>query len=324
MQTVENTEQKLDFSVVICAYTEERWHDIVDAVASVQRQTVPARETILVIDYNPALFRRAKTELTEAIVIENTGARGLCGARNSGIARARGSVIAFLDDDAEAHPRWLEYMRETYAGDNVLGVGGAIEPNWLTTRPGWFPEEFYWVVGCTYRGLPQKAAPVRNLIGANMSFRREVFQEVNFREGVGQVGNSMLRCDDTEFCIRLGERYPQAQLLYEPRAVVHHRVPSGRANWDYFRLRCYTEGLAKSMITTLAGTKKGLASEWKYTVKTLPWGVLRNVGTAVRRRDTDSLGRAGSITVGLALTTAGYVQGRFFKAARPLEAKPAN
>ena len=36
-------------SVVICAYTEERWDDLVAALASVANQRRPALETIIVI-----------------------------------------------------------------------------------------------------------------------------------------------------------------------------------------------------------------------------------------------------------------------------------
>ena len=78
--------------------------------------------------------------------------RGISGARNSGIAAARGAIIAFLDDDAIAAPDWLEQLLAGYSSPNVLGVGGAIEPQWQGGRPRWFPPEFDWVVGCTYLG----------------------------------------------------------------------------------------------------------------------------------------------------------------------------
>ena len=36
----------------------------------------------------------------------------------------------------------------------VLGVGGAAIPAWETAAPAWWPNEFGWVVGCSYRGQP--------------------------------------------------------------------------------------------------------------------------------------------------------------------------
>jgi glucosyl-dolichyl phosphate glucuronosyltransferase len=297
-------------SVVICAYTEARWDDLVAAVASVRHQTVPALDLIVVIDHNPSLLARAQETFADSVVIENHQSQGLSGARNSGIETAQGDIIAFLDDDAEAAPDWLEQLLAAYADPRVGGVGGAIEPLWLSAKPAWFPDEFNWVVGCTYRGMPRTTAPIRNQIGANMSFRREVFSAIGgFRNGVGQIGASMLRCDDTEFGIRVRQQCPQFITLYEPRAIVRHRVPDSRARWRYFGTRCYTEGLAKAIIARLVGTRDGLASERAYTFRTLPAGVARGFGDALMRREAGGLGRAGSIIGGLALTTAGYVVG---------------
>src|SRR4051812_12229234 len=177
------------FSVVICAYADERWPELADAVASVRAQSLPALETIVVIDHNPALLALASRELPDALVIENDQARGLSGARNSGVRVARGDVIAFLDDDATAAPDWLEWLGGPYGDEHVLGVGGAIEPRWTGGRPAGFPPEFQWVVGCTYEGMPERRSAVRNLIGANMSLRRALFDLAGgFRPGVGRVG----------------------------------------------------------------------------------------------------------------------------------------
>src|ERR1700680_4305787 len=99
-----------DISVVICAYTEERWYDLIAAVESIQRQSIPPREIILVIDHNTSLFERARTQISGLDVIENSEPSGLSGARNSGIAKSQGTLIAFLDDDAVAEPDWLERL----------------------------------------------------------------------------------------------------------------------------------------------------------------------------------------------------------------------
>lgn len=300
-----------DISVVICAYTEKRWEELVAAVASVQQQSHQPREIIVVIDHNPALHQKARAALQDVIVLENRETRGLSGARNSGIAVATGAIIAFLDDDAVAAPHWLRHLAAAYIAPTIVGVGGAIDPHWATARPTWFPREFDWVVGCTYQGMPWQPTPVRNLIGANMSFRREVIERVGgFRTGVGQVGASMLRCDDTEFCIRVGQRWPQAQFLYLPQAAVFHHVPAERANWRYFRTRCYTEGLAKAQIAKLVGTQDGLSAEWDYTLRTLPTGVLQGLYDFIRHLDLTGLARAAAITLGFSLTTIGYLVGQ--------------
>jgi len=299
-----------DVAVVICAYTEERWADLLAAVESVQRQSAPPGEIVVVIDNNRCLFKRARAQMQEVLVIENTDAPGLSGARNSGIAATTTAVVAFLDDDAAAEPNWLALLIKGYDHPNVVGVGGAILPVWRGGHPRWFPDEFNWVVGCTYRGMPTEMAAVRNLIGANMSFRREVFERVGlFQTGVGQVGGGMLRCDDTEFCIRVLQRWPGSAMCYNPTLRVRHMVPASRGRWSYFKTRCYTEGLAKVLISRIAGARDGLSSERAYTFRTLPLGVLRGLGDAVLRGDVSGLGRAAAIIAGLALTTTGFLVG---------------
>ena len=293
----------MDISVVICAYKDDRWEELQAAVESVRRQTFPSAETIVVVDHNTALLERVRIRLPGASAVENKGPRGLAGARNSGVDAARGEVIAFLDDDAAASPQWLEGIHQGYQDPNVAGVGGTIEPMWESGKPRWFPEEFGWVVGCTYLGMPTEEKPVRNLIGCNMSFRQKIFDELGgFRLGYG--------CDETEFCIRILQHWPQKLLLYRPQASVQYRVPGDRANLNYFRTRCYFEGRSKAVISWLVGARDGLASERAYTFSTLPRGILRGFSDALLRQDVYGLGRSAAIAFGLAATAAGYLSGK--------------
>ncbi len=103
-----------NFSIVICAYTETRWAELLAAVASVQSQTLLPLEIIVVIDHNPTLFERARAAIPDIVLINNEEKRGLSGARNSGIAVARGDIIAFMDEDATAAPDWLARLNAGY------------------------------------------------------------------------------------------------------------------------------------------------------------------------------------------------------------------
>jgi hypothetical protein len=296
-------------SVILCAYTEERWDDLLAAVASLDNQTRPPDEIIVAVDHNPGLAARLRHALCGALVVENAAARGLSGARNAGIAAASGELIAFLDDDAAAAPDWLTRLAAAYADPQVLGAGGAILPSWRSGRPAWFPAEFEWVVGCTYRGMPAAPAAVRNLIGCNMSFRREVFALVGgFR--IGRVGALSIgqENDETELCIRLAAARPESSLRYLPGAAVRHTVTPGRATLRYFVRRCFSEGMSKAALARQAGAGPSLATERAYVRRTLPAGMARGLGDA-GRGDLHGLLRAGAIVTGLAATAAGYLLG---------------
>ena len=300
----------LSVSVVICAHTERRWDDTLAAAASVRRQSYAAKELIVVVDHNGPLYDRLKSALPDAMVLENREQQGLSGGKNTGIAMASGQVVAFLDDNAVADADWLKFMLDSYEDPEVAGVGGLTLPKWDTRRPTWFPAEFDWVVGCTYVGMPDHRAPVRNLLGGNASFRREVFEQVGgFRSGIGRAqGKRPLGCEETEFCIRLNQQIPGAVLLFDDRAKIWHRVGAERARFAYYRSRCYAEGLSKAMVTRSVGATDGLSSERHYTTRTLPRGIVRGLGDALRG-DGAGAGRAGAIIAGLATVTAGYAVG---------------
>jgi glycosyltransferase involved in cell wall biosynthesis len=301
---------KHTFSVVLCAYTEARWDDLVEAVVSVQRQTLIPHEIIVAVDHNPRLFARIQRHLPGVVVVENREARGLSGTRNSGLAVAGGTHVVFLDDDAIAAPDWLARLQAVFANSRAIGAGGAIEPLWLGGRPAWFPPEFDWVIGCTYRGMPETRATVRNLIGCNMAFRKEVFATVGgFR--IGRVGALSIgqENDETEFCIRLTATCPDKELWYEPAAVVRHTVPPSRATLAYFSRRCFSEGLSKAKLSRQVGRAHGLSAERAYMLRALPQGVLRGFGDTLLRRDASGVLRAGAIIAGLMITAAGYLAG---------------
>jgi glycosyltransferase involved in cell wall biosynthesis len=306
---------ELRVSVVICAYTENRWAEIHAAVESVRQQTLQPSEIILVVDHNPTLLSRLMATLPRIKVIANSSDRGLSGGRNTGVALASGEIIAFLDDDATADPDWLKYLVEGYSDHVVAGVGGLTLPTWQTQRPRWFPQEFDWVVGCTYVGMPTQSAPVRNLMGDNMSFRREVFEIAGrFDTTIGRsAAKRPLAGEETEFCIRLRQRSPESVLLFDNRAAIHHLVPAARCQFSYFRSRCFAEGFSKAQVAASVGVADGLSSERRYTYRTLPRGFVRGLFDTVRG-DLWGLARAGAIIAGLSAATVGYALGSLTRA----------
>jgi len=292
-------------TVVVCVYTERRWDDIARGVAALARQTQPAIQVVMVVDHNPQLLDRATHAFAPQVeVLANRHGNGLSGARNTGVEAAAGEVIAFLDDDAEPADDWLELQLASYADPDVIGVGGAALAAWEQGRPRWLPPELDWVVGCSYRGLPERPAQVRNPIGANMSFRRTAFAAGGFTEGLGRVGTLPLGCEETEFSIRAAAAHEGSRVMYAPDSVVHHHVTPDRTTWRYLVRRCYAEGQSKAAVASLVGKGPALASERAYLRSTLPRAVRRELGAAGGWR------RAGAVVVAVAGAGAGYVRQR--------------
>jgi len=297
-------------SVVICAFTDERLQVLGEAVDSLRVQTLPPHEVVLVIDHAPELLEEVRRLWPDLKIVANREKQGLSGARNTGVAESAGEVVAFLDDDAIAAPDWLKHLAEAYADPKVLGAGGTVRPRWVEGKPGWFPAEFDWVVGCTHSGMPRELEPVRNLVGANMSFRRAPLVEVGgFSHDLGRVGSLPVGCEETDLSIRVHQRWPEAEILYDPAARVEHVVPAARGTVRYFVDRCRAEGRSKAVLTGMVGSDDGLSSERSYVRRTLPLGVLRGFRDALRG-EAGGLGRAAMIFLGLAATSLDYLRVR--------------
>jgi glycosyltransferase involved in cell wall biosynthesis len=295
--------QRPAVSVVIAAYSSERWEYLRDAVASVLDQTQPALEVIVVIDHNPDLLVRARREFQAATVLPNSGANGASAARNTGVAAASGDVLAFLDDDARASAGWLEALTKHFTSESVVGVGGRVDPLWTGIRPRWFPPEFDWTIGASYRGMPAAAGPVRNVWSNNMAIRRSAFEAAGgFREDFGKVGTRS-RPEDTDLCLRATGVW-----VYEPEGWAGHRVPAERARFGYFLRRCFHEGRGKAGLAALDGTAKSTSTERQYARRVLPAGVLRGLGDTLRG-DVAGLARSAAIAAGFGVAATGFAIG---------------
>jgi len=292
----------LGCSVVVSTHDHARWEVLCEVVGALEQQTRSAAEIVVVVDHNPSLLARVRNELPRALAVANDQVPGLGGARNTGLATSTGAIVAFVDDDAIPEPDWLQHLLAGYDDPRVAGVGGAIEPRWEPSRPSWFPTEFDWVVGCSYTGLPTATSFVRNLIGCNMSFRREVLERAGgFRLGYG--------CDETELCIRVAQQDPEARFLYQPSARVHHLVTPSRLRWRRFISRCYFEGGSKAVVARLVGAQDGLASERAYAFRVLPRAIRRGLARGALHGDATGIASALTVIAGLAATTAGFVAG---------------
>lgn len=294
-------------TVIICAYTLDRWDVMCRAVTSAAEQA-DAPEVVIVIDHNDELLERARTTWPEHVVVANRFEQGLSGARNTGVFASSTDVMAFLDDDAVAEPAWLAGLTSPFADDKVGITGGFVSPAWLAPRPGWFPDEFLWVVGCSYKGQPTTTTEVRNPIGASMAVRRSVFEDVGmFRAGVGRIGTVPLGGEETELSIRA--RRSGYTVMFEPSSVVNHEVGAGRGTFKYFTSRCRAEGKSKAIITDVSGSGDALEAERTYVARTLPGGLLRGFRHGITGPDRgDSVGRSCMIAIGLASAGAGYLR----------------
>lgn len=315
-------------SIVIPAYTLQRWEELSAALDAIAGQTVPAHDTIVVVDGNEELRRRVERAFPRVRALPNGREPGASGARNTGAAAARGDVLVLLDDDAIPEPTWLERLLAGFGDPAVLGVGGMLVPLWRARQPRWFPPEFAWTVGCCHPGMRADAGPIRNPICANMAVWRRLYLDAGGFDGslgrLDRPGQAVSgTAEETEFCIRQSARHPGRHWHYEPAAVAHHVVTPQRTTWRYFIGRCRLEGTAKARLVELAGAQDGLASERGYVTSVLPRAVARELRAAARG-DGAALLRAGAIVAGTAATAGAYLRAKAARAVSPAPRSATN
>ena len=297
-------------SIVICAYTEDRWTMLVDAIASALAQTHQPIQVVIVIDHNRPLFDRCSAALADWTspdrpplrLLENAFEGRLGSARNTGVAECTGEVVAFLDDDAAADSDWLEHLVAPFADVDVVAVGGAPLPVYETRRPRWFPKQMDWVFGCYYEGLPESLAPTRRLIGASMSARRSALEAI----GGFQSDNH----DDMDMCHRLATTFPTGKILLEPRAIVRHNVVAARVTWSYFWRRCFFVNRSKAKALQDMGDAGSTAADRDFVLGAIRRS-LREALSDARRGDPDGTVRLGALIIGVSLAALGFSVGQF-------------
>jgi len=168
---------------------------------------------------------------------------GKCRAQNRTIPLTHGRIIAFLDDDVEVRPEWLESISgffQSYPHDAMQGS--------VIMRPEDEKNEALQKALYKYRTvdfLNYGSAPgsdIGTLTGGNMAIRREIFEEIGgFDERLGPGGFGI--SEDVEFAQRLlkaGKR-----IGWQPAAAVYNELDSTRLNEEAFRLRHEAQGRSR-------------------------------------------------------------------------------
>ena len=298
-------------SVIISVYSKKRYQYLLNCIDSLRRQSVKPYEVIVVLDPDSDLIDFFGNRLSNDVRIVVSDGYGLSNARNAGVKNAKGSIVAFIDDDAVADRDWLLNILKNYDTANVVGVGGLIIPLWESGRPIWFPEELNWVIGCSYKGLPEHKAFVRNPLGCNMSFRREVFEKVGyFRSDIGRFGKRLLSGEEPEFSVRIMKNFPNAKIIYDPSAIVYHRVPKNRLGFRYLFIRSFNEGISKAMISDISNSSSVLSTENSYLHYLFRAAFPSRLKCFYR---FDSLSQLAVLFISLSAVFLGFVSQKFLK-----------
>lgn len=233
-------------SVVVPTYSMDRYEDTCECVDAVLDGTYDDVEVIVVVDGNPEMHEELEQRYgdDETVVTFCTRERrGPISRGNMGGVLATGDVVALTDDDARPAEDWVERLVKMYDKHDAIAVGGRIDPEWVAGKADFIPEEFYWMIGATYRGFTEEEGEVRNTFGANLSFRKDVFMELGGIK-LGGLSNSKIQGRESEFCARMRDEYGEG-VIYDPEAVVYHKIYEYRTNLWWLHRRAFWQGYSK-------------------------------------------------------------------------------
>jgi GT2 family glycosyltransferase len=258
---------------------------LLDCVASILQNDFDDFE-ILIVDQDPA--RTLEEELQGRfpgdgrLVYLFLQEASLSRARNLGIARARGQILVFSDDDTEVAPGWLRAYVDAFdaCGPTPAVVGGRLDPIWLAPKPDWVPPKKEYLLGIynEHDGLipmPGHILP----IGANFAAHRKVVDSVGpFDERLGysysrKRGN--IGGEDSLFALRA--RSAGYALYHQAAARAWHKMAATKLTRRYFLRRSFWEGVTLLTVLHLSGSIP--ADRWH---RVLAWH-LREMGRLSRR-----------------------------------------
>lgn len=272
--------------------TRNRAHLIEAALRSVLANTYQDFELILVDQGSDGAAdvaqRLAESDSRVRVVVDTRP--GASRARNLGAAAGHGEIVAFIDDDCEARPDWIEHLVAAFDAHTDAGVVcGSVPSGPFDPREGfiWGWEAF------NARHLRGRLGKLFDGgISANMAFRREAFERVGgFDEQLGP-GAHFVAMEDQEVSYRvLRAGYA---LVHAPSAVVVHYGFRDWASAGGLIRRTYVAIGAAYMKHLRMGDPVAallLCQQlWQATANVL--------GNAVLRRRPIGLGRLGSLFIG--------------------------
>ena len=231
---------KPSVSVVVC--TKDRPESLERCLDSLKKQTFKNFE-LLVVSTPGAKSREVCKKYASAYIEEKRAGR--CIARNTGITKSRGEIIAFFDDDTEAKKDCLDKLLRCYKYDSIGAVGGMEDDPKKAAKLNAWQRARNFILRDINPFLAMKKIDVRNsgrvtgsfrenertmfvkhIKGSVMSFRKKALLDIR---GFDTWFDKTAHREETDVCVRLAKK--GYKILYNPYAtVVHHAESQGREN----------------------------------------------------------------------------------------------
>ena len=254
---------------------------------------------VLVVDNDvgadaATVFATHRRELPVAASLVHERAAGATRARNAGIERASGDIVAFVDDDVVPDRQWLAHLVAPLVSGRADATGGRVTLDSTVPLPRWLGPDWLGYLSYYDRG-PDERVLARDdyLLTANAAFTTDRLRAIGgFDEVLGPRPGSPMVNDDLDLCRRLAAL--GARILYVPDAVVVHDLPRERLTPRYLLRRAYAQGRSDWLLDRRRNTRRPLGGAR---------GMLIHTGRLLRDRVGEGLWHADA-AMGAALATS--------------------
>jgi glycosyltransferase involved in cell wall biosynthesis len=219
-------------SAIICTYNGEKF--LSKTLDSLKQQSLDKNDyEIVVVDNNStdATASITKSFMTDYPELNMQYAlqvkAGLSYARNKGIEVAKGAVIVFIDDDAQANTDFLAAHLQVYTTyPNAAGSGGKVIADYYNGEtPEWISTYIDGLISVIDLGDVVKQFQGKYPIGCNMGFKRSVVQEM------GGFNTEITYRSDEKF-VFLQLQKNKYDIYYTPNAIAYHHIPAQRLTYQ--------------------------------------------------------------------------------------------
>jgi glycosyltransferase involved in cell wall biosynthesis len=261
------------------------------ALDSLARQTLSAADfEVLVVDNrstdHTAELMRKRAEVMPHLRYVGESRLGLSWARNAGLEAARAPLVAYLDDDAQAEPEWLEALLLAFEQAAPQCIGGPVFLDW-GQLPQSVPQRYWSLLSYVNYGERDRALTEREyLVGANMAFDREVLRNLGgFPTNLGRQGSKLLSGEEAQVVARIREQ--GGIVYYAARAAVAHLVHPDRIRPNWLWRRIFWDGASQPMLDGATGQPRWHCARQAFRdVKRIVYFVLKSA-LAFFRRDRE-------------------------------------
>lgn len=220
-----------------------------------QKQVCEIRHELMIVDNNSSddtavVVREFVKKGNASYYLEAN--QGLSFARNRGITESKGEFISFLDDDVLVDENWLSSVKACFDETDADVVGGRVSLKFEADPDKWVKGLFRKCLSEVDLGTSRKVlSNGDSLYGANLSFRRKVFDSVGlFDISAGRRKYELLSGEETDMVRRVLAN--KGKVLYDPDVFVEHLIGTERLQWHYFVTRAAADGQTQELLEPVA------------------------------------------------------------------------